>query len=165
MAKKPRSRPEQFERGIPPSSAAFGRQLQKQKRSDAIWLVILGAAVASPFILTAGEDMRRNLYQTREDCVTDYSENECAREATYHYGSNRLDDSGVRRYHGPWFESGSTRRTSTDPGPGRQQEPSARSVLTDTKTSYRPPVSREYGIRGGFGRSGAVRAGRGGFGG
>ncbi|MBK8283426.1 MAG: hypothetical protein IPK97_00330 [Ahniella sp.] len=158
-------RPKRLEGSVPPSSAAFANRMEKQKRSDMIWLVVLGAAVATPLILMAGKDMQRNLYQTREDCVTDYSESECPRDATYHYGSNRLDDSSVRRYHGPWFEAGSTQRTSADPGPGRQQESSARNSFAPGRTSYRPPVSREYGIRGGFGRSGAIRAGRGGFGG
>ncbi len=158
-------RPKRLEGSVPPRSAEFGRRLEKQKRSDSIWLAVLGAAVATPLILMAGRDMQRNLYQTREDCVTDYSENECPREPVYHYGSNRLDDRAVRRYHGPWFEAGSTQRTSTDPGPGRLQEPSARGSFAPDRTSYRPPVSREYGVRGGFGRSGAVRAGRSSFGG
>lgn len=141
-------------------SASFARlqeeQDQQLRRTGTIALVLLGA-VAAPFLFS-GKDMRRNLYDNREDCVADYSEMECPTNAEFHPYSDHQRHRVERRYHGPWYEAGARTRTPKDPGPGRYQE--SRSSLSGfDRSGLRAPAGSEIGYRGGFGRSGAVRAG------
>lgn len=138
---------------------------KKTRRSDAIWLALMGAVVAGPLLYQAmAADVRRNLYATREDCVADYSEAECPRVISTHPYSPDPRERKTLRYHGPWYRDGSTARTSSDPGPGRTFERSNSSDTPGSRSAAAPTGTEPGVLRGGFGRTGSVRLGRG-FGG
>ena len=61
-----------------------------------------------------GEDVQRNSYLSRAECIADYSEAQCNPDTPI--GSSY----GGTRYYGPWYRSSySGARSADDPGPGR----------------------------------------------
>jgi hypothetical protein len=117
------------------------------KSSRIVNLVILGVfgtAIALP-LLPQGEEMRRNVYRSKDDCLSDYSEPEC--EPT-----NQGNSSGGSSYwyRGPQYRADPTGNPG-DPGPGRYNGAnSLRSPgIANTETSYRGGfgnISRRFGI-------------------
>jgi len=117
------------------------------KSSNTINLVILGlfgAYVALPF-LPQGDEVRRNTYRSREECVADYSETQCE-------SSSSGGGSGSWGYRGPSYYADGRGHTD-DPGPGRYSRENGRPnpAVIHTETSF----------RGGFGNL-ARRLGSGG---
>lgn len=150
---------------LPPSKGAeFAADQVRRRRTEKIWLAILGVVVAAPILYDAQTTpMRRNLYATRAECLADYSDAECATEPEVHVHSSRIEDRSSLRYHGPWYEESSTRRTPSDPGPGRGIESgrvAQAGVESPTRFGSRPAPGLEPGVRGGFGRTAKARAGR-----
>jgi len=148
---------------MPSRSEEFAIEQSRKRRTDSIWLVVLGTAAAAPFIWSASlnRDMTRNLYAQREDCVADYSESECSTEQSNHRTSDDYQRHRLPRFHGPWFDPEARTRTKTDPGPGRFAEQHRLSPGSSIGTAQRPVVGNERGYRGGFGRTGSIRAGSG----
>jgi hypothetical protein len=120
-----------------------------EKLSRTVNLVILGllgTAVALP-LLPQGEEMRRNVYRTKEDCLSDYSEPECepTREGSGGHGSGSW-------YRGPTYRSDRTGNPN-DAGPGRYQNtygarnPSALSSESSFRGGF-GNISRRFGIGG-----------------
>lgn len=147
-------------------SEQFAIEQARKRRSDSIWLVVLGGVAATPFIWSASlnRDMARNLYAERADCVADYSESECSTGQAIHKTSEDYQRNRLPRYHGPWFDAEAKARTNSDPGPGRFAERQPLSPGSSIGNESRPVVGHERGYRGGFGRTGSIRAGNGGFG-
>lgn len=103
------------------------------KSSSTINLVILGlvgAYVALP-LLPQGDEMRRNTYRSREECVADYSETQCESWSSGGGG-------GSAGYRGPnYYADG--RGHPDDPGPGRYRRDNGRNnpAVSHTETSFR----------------------------
>ncbi|AVP96035.1 hypothetical protein C7S18_01985 [Ahniella affigens] len=153
---------------LPPSQGAkFAADQERRRRSDHIWLTLLGVVVMAPILYDSFRTpMQRNLYATRAECLADYSESECATEPEVHVQSARIEDRSTLRYHGPWYAETSSQRTASDPGPGRGIESgrvARTSMEAPSRYGSRPAPGFEPGMRGGFGRTGSVRAGRSGF--
>jgi hypothetical protein len=75
---------------------------------------IVGALVASR-ISAPGGQVRRNVYNWREDCQRDYSASQC--QATGSYTGSAYTPGG---WHGPYYYSNrSAPEARGDPGPGR----------------------------------------------
>lgn len=120
-----------------------------EKKSGKVPLVLMGAvagAVALPALFN-GTDVQRNRYNSREDCVADYSEAQCNPDFP-------LGTSTRTYFHGPWYLSDFNARTrdSKDPGPGRYFRGGGSS------SGFAVAPSVETGTRGGFGSSGRVSA-------
>src|SRR5512139_1708605 len=117
-----------------------------EKSSDAIMLVLLGligASMALPY-LPQGEEVRRNTYRSRNDCVADYSEAEC--ETTPASGD------GSWGYHGPTYRKDSQGHPE-DPGPGRYSKEFSKPnpAVIHTESSFRGGfgnISRRFGSGG-----------------
>ena len=117
-----------------------------EKSSNTIKLVILGlfgAYIALPY-LPQGEEMRRNTYRSRDDCLADYSEDQC--ETTFN------GNGGSWGYRGPTYRADG-RGHPEDPGPGRYNR--------ETGRSNPAVIHTESSFRGGFGNM-ARRFGAGG---
>lgn len=118
------------------------------KKSGKVPLVLMGAvagAVALPAMFN-GTDVQRNRYNSREECIADYSEAQC--NPDFPTGTSTRT-----YYHGPWYRSdaGARAKDSTDPGSGRY-------FSGGGKGGAAAPPSIETGTRGGFGSSGRVSA-------
>ena len=118
------------------------------KKSSKVPLVLMGAvagAIALPAMFN-GTDVQRNRYNSREDCMADYSDAQCKADFP-------LDSSTRTYYHGPWYRSdvNARARDSSDPGPGRY-------FRGGGTTGLAAPATVETGTRGGFGSTGRVSA-------
>lgn len=119
------------------------------KKSSKVPLVLMGAvagAVALPAMFN-GTDVQRNRYNSREDCVADYSEAQCNPDFP-------LGSTSRTYYYGPWYRSDVSERAkdTKDPGPGRYFRGGGSS------SGFTSAPSVESGTRGGFGSSGRVSA-------
>lgn len=120
------------------------------KKSGKVPLVLMGAvagAVALPALFN-GSDVQRNRYNSREDCIADYSEVQCNPDFA-------IGTSSHAYYYGPWYRSdaGARIKDKSDPGPGRFF-----SGGRTTSSTSGAPASVETGTRGGFGSRGRVSA-------
>ena len=118
------------------------------KKSGKVPLVLMGAvagAVALPALFN-GTDVQRNRYNSRDECIADYSEAQCNPDFP-------LGGTSRTYYYGPWYRSDVSQRAkdSKDPGPGRYFRGGGSSGLAAA-----PSV--ETGTRGGFGSHGRVSA-------
>lgn len=112
------------------------------KKTGRITLGLMGTLFVTG--CTPEPDTLRNTYRTREDCVADYNESECApadRGASGDWNSNSASGSGVGvgRWYGPLYRGGGSFFGRDDPGPGRDPN---------------RPLLRETIKRGGFGQLG-----------
>jgi hypothetical protein len=121
------------------------------RKSSKVPLVLMGAvagAVALPAMFSS-TDVQRNRYNSREDCIADYSDAQCNPDFP-------LGTTAHTYYHGPWYRSDVNERArdTADPGPGRYFHGGGGAGVG----SKGAPASVETGTRGGFGSSGRVSA-------
>lgn len=121
-----------------------------EKLSRTVNLVILGlvgTAVVLP-LLPQGEEMRRNVYRSKEDCLSDYSEPEC--EPTKEGSSG--GHSSTSWYRGPSYRADRSGNPN-DAGPGRYQNSYGvrNPGVLNSESSFRGGfgnISRRFGISG-----------------
>jgi hypothetical protein len=116
-------------------------------------LVLMGAAVGGSGLLAGcGADVQRNRYNSREDCVADYSQAQCGPD--FPVGAAAAVGAATY-YYGPWYRSDATARSrdQNDPGAGRYFRGGGAAT-----SGTRAPTGVEAGTRGGFGSTGRVSA-------
>lgn len=119
------------------------------RRSRAVPLLLAGAFGALLW-KCSGTDVQRNRYDNLQDCIRDYSLEQCTADTPVNGGGYH----GGVHYYGPWYRSRvSAQDAKDDPGPGR----SGGSTTTRLYGGH-GPSGVELGTRGGFGSSGRVFA-------
>ncbi|WP_049621365.1 hypothetical protein [Frateuria defendens] len=125
-----------------------------RRRSTAVPLLLAGTLGLGVAGCHSGTDVQRNHYANLQDCIRDYSIDQCDDDGPsgssssgggyYHHGGG---------YHGPWYRSrASAQGVNGDPGPGRS------GGVIAARLDGSGPRSVELGTRGGFGSSGRVSA-------
>lgn len=132
----------------PPARRTPPAPTRSPRHSIAVPLVLLGAFG----VLTwrgSGTDVQRNRYENLQDCVADYSQNQCQPDTPVH-----MHGGGGVHYYGPWYRSrAASQGVDGDPGPGRSGGSSTARLY-----GSRGPSGIELGTRGGFGGHGRVAA-------
>jgi hypothetical protein len=122
--------------------------MESPKRRWSSKVVVLGLISASSALSACGEvdDQRRNQYNTKAECVADYSEQECESQARSGGGFFFLGP----LYSGRWRNQ-SANAFATGGGPGR-------AALADPNGRVAHPTQT---VRGGFGQTGRSYSSRG----
>jgi hypothetical protein len=123
------------------------------RKSSTVRLVLMGAAVGGSGLLAGcGTDVQRNRYNSREDCVADYSQAQCGPD--FPVGAAAAIGAATY-YYGPWYRSDAAARLRdpNDPGAGSYFRGGGAA-----SSGTRAPTGVEAGTRGGFGSTGRVSA-------
>lgn len=111
----------------------------KRKSSTAVTLVVIGAAAMATLTGCAKEDVRRDVYANKQDCLADWGNNAADCEPAYDHPASR--GANTAYYGRPYIHnSGSTAR-------------SGRAIGSSSSASSRSGSSSSTS-RGGFGSSG-----------